>query len=128
VRLESIASYLQAQSVGTQGQDIFINAMPALDEAGILLRQPFSGTAIDHELPRYRKTSFMLITRARTMQAAKILMDAAVATLTVSNSDALTDLHVNYIRPRHEPIAFAPTPGNMTELLVNMDACYVDLG
>lgn len=125
MNLDSVAEYLELQLIGTRGVDIFINSMPAENTPGLLLRQPFSGSKVDYELVGYRKTSFMLVSRARTHQAATTLLDAACLKLKLVNSTALAGMKINYMRQRHEAIPFPVTPGNMSELLVNIDANYV---
>jgi hypothetical protein len=124
MNLESVAEMLEDAEVGIQGTDIFVEFIPASCSQGILLRQPFGGTQIDYDLPGYRKTSFMLIARAKTYSAGKTLIDNAVAALTVDNEE-VTNMHINYMRPQTDPFFYAPSAGGNVEFVVHIDACYV---
>jgi len=124
MNLESIAERIEAQSVATRGRDLFLNLMPGEIPVGLLLKEPFGGTEIDHELPGYRKASFQIISRSEDYAEAKELIEQAVEALTMVDT-ALTDMQVHYMRPRHEPFTFPLTVGNRLEFLVNMDLCYV---
>ena len=125
MKLESFAEKMQTAAVGTQGQSIFINHMPA-DRVGVLLRDPFGGMRLDHELPGFRKGSFQLVVRDKTMAAAKATMSAAIAAIaTELKQDYPLSVRVKYVRQRHDPIAYPLSAGNLTELLVNIDVCGV---
>lgn len=124
MNLVGVAQYLEDEGVATRGISVFVNNMPAGCDQGLLMRHPFGGTEIDHELPGYRKTSFMLIARAKDFETVDALMVEATTALTVSEAD-LPGMRVNYMRPRNEPLPFANTDAGNIELLVHMDACYV---
>jgi hypothetical protein len=125
VKLESIAEKLQTAGVGQQGQTIFINHMPS-ETLGVLLRTPFSGSQLDHELPGFRKTSFQMVVRDASHGAAMTKMTAAVAALaTELETDFPQGMKVKYMRQRNDPIMFPLSAGNLVELLVNIDAAYV---
>jgi hypothetical protein len=124
MNLAAIAERLELQGQGTRGQDIFTNHQP-VTKMGILLRQPFGGSMLDHELPGIRHTSFQLVVRDTTRQAALTRMNAAIAAIATELELDFTGMHVKYIRQRHEPLEFPVSVGNLVELLVNMDTCYI---
>ena len=124
MKLESIASLLQTASLGVMGESIFINAMPAAPVKGILLIDPFGGTPIDHELPGYRRGSFVMVVRSRDYQEAETLINAAIVALTIQDQ-ALPGMTVKTMRARHDPFPFPVSPGNYVEFTVNIDCRYV---
>lgn len=123
MNLEGVAQILEQAGVAVQGENLFINFMPT-DTTGILLRDPFGGTPIDHELPGYRRTSFMLIVRLPEYQAARELMSAAVDALTMQGRET-GGMRINYMRPRSEPQTYQPSPGGLIEMITNIDCSYV---
>ncbi len=124
MNLEAIAQILHDERVAIIGKSIFIQHMPA-EHYGILLRQPFGGTPIDHELPGYRNTHFMLAVRAATYKEGKVLIDAALAALTFDQPREVNGTHFYYCRPKNEPLFYPTTLGGNVEFLVNIDAAYV---
>lgn len=106
----------------------FVNNMPAAAKSGVLLRDPFAGFYVNHELPNYFKGKFMLITRAAKDADAEKLMDDAIAAIVMENQElTLTErsMKVNYIRQCHLPLTYAPTPAGLVEKLVNIDVNLV---
>lgn len=125
MKLEPIASWLQQQGVAVQGQDLFINFIPQ-GMSGILLRDDFGGTRIDHELPGFYKGSFMVIARHADYATSKGLAKSAVATLQLLANTTVDGVSFRYLRPRALPFVYAPSPGQMVESSVTVDACFVD--
>jgi hypothetical protein len=123
MNLEGVAEILDSAGVAMMGTSLFINFMPT-DYEGVLLRDPFGGTPIDHELPGYRATSFMLIVRKKDYVVAKDIMQQAVEALTLSDLQA-GGMQINYMRPRGEPVAYQPSPGGLIEMITNIDCSYV---
>jgi hypothetical protein len=125
VNLNPIAKRIEDASVAIRGRDLFINMMPA-DKTGILLRDYFGGTAIDHYLPGFFKASFMVIVRHPSYQSAEQLIKRAVAALIVEQKTTVEGVVFHYIRPRGLPFTYAPSPGQNHEFAVNMDCCFID--
>lgn len=127
MKLEAIAFLLESAGLGTQGRDIFINFIPE-NRAGILLRTDFGGTKRDHYLPGYIQTTFWLIVRGPEYVAVKEQIEAAVFALwDVSKHGVVVDTATfNYIRPKVDPFAYAPSPGQNIEFGSKMECCYVD--
>ncbi len=124
MKLLPIAEYLQSEGVGIMAKSIFINSMPANVKLGVLLKEPFAGTEIDHELPGYRKAVFQVVVRARDYAAGETLIQKVSDTLTLQEI-AMNGLQMKYLRPITEPVSYPITEGNEMEFSVNFDSCYV---
>lgn len=125
MNLEGIVEILEASDVAKAGESLFINFMPT-DRYGVLLRDPFGGTPIDHELPGMRETYFMLIVRHNDPNTAKALMAAAMEALTLQLVEQ-GGMHINYMRPRTDPLMYQPSIGDNIEMITNIDVSYVML-
>lgn len=123
MNLLGVVDILESAGVAQTGDSLFINFMPT-DRMGILLRDPFGGTKIDHELPGYRATSFMLVVRHSEYTTAETLMKDAVTALTMEGKVA-GGMKINYMRPRTEPLVYQPSPANNVEMITNIDCSYV---
>lgn len=128
MNLLPITNRLEEQGVGTPGRDVFIDFMPAACQLGILLRDYFGGTPTAPELPGYYKTSFMLIIRAPEVGAGQQLMTDAIAALTLNTDTVMDDYLFKYVRARNLPFMYPPSPGQLVEISINMDCCFIDVG
>lgn len=113
-----------------QAQNLFIHAFPPAAKTGVMLREYFGGTEIDHELAGYRHAPFQCIVRAPNYQAAETLAKAISASWTfeadpVANPRLMGSMSFRYLRPRNEPLVFPNSEGSLWEFLVNFEACYV---
>jgi len=124
MKIEPLAEYLESEGIAKAGKDLFAYYMPDSVSEGILLISSLEGTPIDTELPGYRKTGFQVIIRHDDHVKGRALADQVSSALTMSNT-TLTDMYVNYIRPRHEPVVFPSSEGDFLEFSVNYDANYV---
>ena len=124
MNLMPIANRIHATSLGTKGVDLFIRMMPAEAANAILLRDPLSGTKINHELPNYFHTEFQLIVRATGYEAGQTTSDAVIALLTFGELTLETQAF-KYCRPRTLASAFPLSKGNLVEYSVMFDCCYV---
>ena len=125
MRLEAFAQLLKDAGAGQPGRDLFVYFMPDDVTAGILLRTPLQGDVIDHELPGYHPAGqFQMIVRAQDYAAGFALCERAMPVLTLLNA-AVGSYHVNYCRPRHEPIVYPRSSGSNLEFAINFDCNYV---
>lgn len=124
MNLEGVAEIIENAGVGQAGTTLFINFMPA-DAMGILLRDPFGSTKIDYELPGMRQTAYMLVVRHKSYEVAKQLMADAVAAVTFDKEVVAGGMAIKYMRPRHEPLVYQPSPANNIEMITNIDCAYV---
>lgn len=125
MNLEAIAQFLEVSSIGVRGESIFINAMPS-EKNGILLKE-YLPTAINWELPGYRKTSYQIISRAGRYEDAKTKINAAIAVLNYQGERVVGSLAFKYMRQRTEPISYPTSVGEKVEFACTIDCCYVIL-
>ena len=127
MNLETLAASLETAGVGVRGKSIFVNFMPEDCKVGIVLMQKMTGTMIDYELPNYRHgpaTGFQLIVRHSSNTKGLALINQAAAALTMVNTQMM-DMWVNFSRPKHDPVVFPRSTGNLLEFSVNFEANYV---
>lgn len=125
ILVETLAATLQEKGLGQIGVDIFANNMPAIVNLAIGLFGKLTGDTIDYELKGFRKTTFQLVVRCQLPTEGKNLIKQAADAITFEKAIELPGFHINYIRPRHDPVSYPISDGNKTEFSVNFDACYV---
>lgn len=118
-----IAEKLEAEGLGTQATDLFINFMPMECKQGILLRSPLSGTPVDGELPGHYRTRFSLIVRSHDYLAATEIMENCMVALTVYQEN-MFPIFVKYMRPASLPVTFPVSDGNYYEIKTEFDIAY----
>jgi hypothetical protein len=123
MNLLPLADRLAAQSVGTEGESIFVNMMPVECDLGVLLRNRLSGTVINYEIPGYYKAQFQMIVRAGNYADGEALMAQATAALTVVET-AIGNYFFNYCRPKTMPVAFPLSQGDNLEFSVYMECNF----
>lgn len=123
MKLDTIATILEDAKIGVIGKSIFKNFMPAEIPAGILLRDGFSGTKIDHELPGFYKASFQLIVRNSDHATGLDLIERAIVALTIADQ-TVDDMVIRYMRPRTLPFGYPLSPGNLTEFVTQIDVAF----
>jgi hypothetical protein len=121
--LMPIANKLEFEGLGVQGKTLFINFMPMEAKTAIMLRTPLSGVEIDHELPGYFKTHFIVVARAPEYVAALDLMKSVMTALTLYDEDVDT-INVKYMRPATLPVSFPVSDGNFYEVQVRFDTAF----
>lgn len=122
MNLMPFADVLVAEGLGVKGQTLFISMLP-VGKNGLLLRDKLTGTAIDHELPGYYKTSFQLIARSTDMVTGQQLIDAAVQAITLQETQ-LGVMLMRYSRPQALPAVFPLSDGNLYEFNVWFDVAF----
>lgn len=121
---EPIATYLQDRGIGIVGESIFAYTLPPDLDMAIAIIPPLSGTPIDAELPGYRRGKFQVIVRTPTHQDGDTIARQIMSELTLVNSQ-IGPMSIKYIRPRHEPVVYPSSKGDLLETSVNYDAVYV---
>ena len=124
MKLESIAAKLEEDGVGIQGQTLFVHRMPESISAGVLLLNRLSGTPINHELPGLRKTSFQVIVRD-TDYTSGFTKAEQISELLSIEDQALGNMNIHWILPKHEPVVYPVSRGDLLEISVNFEAVYV---
>lgn len=125
MNLMPLVNRIAAAGLGTSGESLFIDIMPASAERAILLRNPLSGTRINHELPGYFRTEFQVIVRSRTYPDGEALIQQVLDALTMHVETPVEDHLFQYCRPRTEPVAFPLSKGNVLEFNVMFDTAFV---
>lgn len=126
MNLVGVASYLEQRRLGIQGKTIFVNEMPLEVEQGILLRDRYSGTPIDHELPGYRMTGFRLAVRSRDFKKGEALAWKVCETLTLNGGDVeMPGMVVKMMLPIYEPRPYRRSKGGFWEWELDFDTAYV---
>lgn len=126
MNLIPVANYLQGLGVASIGVNLFISFMPAEVTQGILVRENFGGTKINHYLPGFHKASFMMMVRSNDATAGRVLIQSAIDALTISMDTVMDTTTVHYMRARNLPYMYAPTGSQNVEIAVNMDCCFLD--
>ena len=123
--LDEMAAHLENEGVAQAGKTVFTNSLPSEVILGIGLFGKLTGDPIDHEVPGLRKTSFQLVVRCQNFDEGYELIQQAMDALTITKERSLPEFHINYVRPKHDPVSYPVSDGNLIELSVNFDACYV---
>lgn len=121
-----LADKLEIDGVGDTGESIFVNFMPIGCKSGILLRSPYSGVKINHELPNYYKCEFTLIIRFSSIcEDSESLVSKAVASVSMVEKQ-LKGIFVKHSRPITKPVVFQLSDGGLMETSVRFEAVYVE--
>lgn len=121
--LMPIANKLEFEGLGVQGKSLFINFMPMEAKKAIMLRSPLTGVDIDHELPGYFRSPFMVVVRSPEYTSALELMREVMLALTIYNQD-LDGMSVKHMYPTTLPISFPVSDGNFYEVQVNFHTAF----
>jgi hypothetical protein len=126
MNLVGVAAYLESKRLGTQGKSIFVNEMPLECEIGVVLRDRYSGTPIDHELPEYRETGFRCGIRSRDYKKGERLAFDVGTALTLNKQDVvMPGMVVKMMLPQNEPRPYRRSKGGFWEWEIDFDTTYV---
>lgn len=125
MNLMPLIDLLQVKGIGVAGADLFLNMMPATVTQATMLREPLTGTEINHELPGYYKTEFQVIVRSPDFIEGRTLIDDVVAALTLEE-ETVDSIYFRYCRPYAQPVSFPLSDGSLIEYTVKMCACFND--
>lgn len=123
MNLMPMVERLQMAGLGAMGTDLFLNMMPSTVTRAIMLREPLSGTEINHELPEYYKTEYQVIVRSPDFEEGLRLINDAVKAMTLEE-EVVGDMYFRYCRPKAKPVAFPISDGALIEYTVKMCACF----
>lgn len=126
MNLMPLVNLIENASLGVKGDDLFVDMLPSEAARAILLRNPLSGTPIDHNLPGYYKGDFQLIVRtpAGSYDAGELLIERVIEALSIDGVQ-VENLFFNYCRPRTLPAVFPLSEGNLLEFSCMFDCCFV---
>ena len=125
MNLLPIASLLENNSLGVQGQTIFINQMPVDASQAILLREPIGGTKINYELEGYFKTTFQVIIRSEGYATGIEFATNVNQALTINETQVDTQ-YFRYSRPLTMPVAFPLSKGNLLEIATTFECVFME--
>lgn len=123
MNLLPIAQYIEDAGFGVQGENIFINMIPAERPVCIMVRNKLQGTLIDYELPGFYKTRFQLIVRAGDYVTGDKLISEVCDALTLTERQ-IGDMFVRYMRPVTMPVVFPLSKGNLLEFTNDFDIAF----
>jgi len=121
--LKGLQEYAETLSLGTMGTDLFVSNMPETVKEGVIILQDLEGTMIDHEIFGYRKGDFQIVVRSASYTAGLERAQAIATAFTLVNT-VISGRNYRYIRPKHEPVPYPVSKGNLQEFSVNYQACY----
>lgn len=126
MNLYGIADHLQSQRLGVMGRDIFVNEMPVEVEKGILVRDRYSGTPFDHNLPGYFATGFRIAVRSREFTEGDKLAWKVCDALTLQSDTAMLGMTVKSLLPIYQPRPYRRSKGGFWEWELDFDIAYVN--
>jgi len=125
MKLEPIADYLEAELINLGYETpLYIFHFPETERSGILLLANLIGAKVDPDIENYRKGRFQAIVRATDYMQGEILAYAIENVLTMREKD-LGSIKVKLCSPRHDPIAFQRSDGDVIEFSVNFNFVYI---
>jgi len=131
VKPQLIAQRLHDLGIAQIGTNLFLFDMPADCIAGILVKMPLTGVAIDHELPGYYHDDIQVIVRAAKFATGQAMADQVMAALTLYEHEfrdggGVLLMKVNHMLPRTLPIVYRRSEGNQREWSMNfMCSCVI---
>ena len=123
MNLIAMLELLQAAGLGVMNKSLFISMMPAGVKEAIMLRDPLSGTKVNHELPGFYQTEFQMIVRSSGNITGAEKAAKAVLALTMEEKN-YQGIYFRYSRPDTLPVVYPLSDGNLLEYAVNMCVCY----
>lgn len=124
--LDELAEYAAGKAIaGIPAENIFVQQIPTGTVPAAMLAAPQTGVRIDPELRGLFKGSLQLVVRAAKSSEAESLAQAISDGIETEFEVALDSVTIRYIRPRHLPVPFPRSDGDLFEAVVNFDLCFV---
>ena len=122
--LYPIQDFVETNTSLTIGVDLFVFSIPHGIDKGVLLTREVSETRVDHEIPGRSQSRFQVIVRDPDHETGKALAYELYWLLWIREFTDWTDFCTNYIRPRHEPVAFRRSDGDVIEWSINYETDF----
>lgn len=127
--IEAITEYVRSLHIEGIDQNVFAYNLK-VDEGAVFVA---SALGVDPEIPKMYRGSFQLVVRGRdissTQSIAKKISDALDYNERISKGLApdigVHPYVVKYIRPRHLPLLYPRSDGDLYEASVNFDICFM---
>lgn len=120
--LLKVADLIQDAGLATVGTDLFINTIPAEVPAGIMLREPFTGAAVDDGMAGFFNTEFQVIVRGPDPEAAYRRCEDISTALRV-NRLTIDNIEISWMKPKTLPIMYPKGNADDTET-----SCRISVG
>lgn len=124
MKCEAIADYLESLAIADMGE-IFVHEMPESCKHGVLLMDTYSGTAINHYMPKWRDTGLRLIVRTAQYARGEALATEISNRITTHAETPMGVLLVRKLLPVTEPKPYRRSDGGYVEFEVELEITYI---
>lgn len=121
--IEQLLAHLQALGLGEVGVNLFRHKMPAPVESGLLV-VTLMPIEVHPDARQYYSGTVQIIARARTVDGATQKANSVIDAI----GDEIIDLEtvkIVHLRPRHLPLPFPSSEGDLVEASVNFDIKFL---
>lgn len=129
MNLMGVIQYLEQRKVGRVGESLFVTEMPMECKEGIVLLNTYTGTSINHYLPRWRDTGFRLVVRSYDYERGHALAEKASQALTIQQETTMgrrrSEMLVKMMLPVNDPLPYRRSDGGNWEFQVDVECIYV---
>lgn len=127
MNLMPLMNRLESLGLGTRGNDLFLNVLPADATQGTVLRDSLSGTPINYEMPGYFKATFAVVVRIplADYQSGLDRMKTLTNALTLQNLQ-VENQFFKFVRPRTQPVTYPLANGAVLEISTRFDANFLE--
>lgn len=129
MNLMGTIQYLEQHKLGRVGETLFAVEMPLECKEGIVLLNTYTGTSIDHYLPRWRDTGFRLVVRSADYERGYALAEKASQALTIRQETHMgrraTAMLVKMMAPVNDPLPYRRSEGGYWEFQVDVECIYI---
>ncbi|QNK01666.1 phage tail terminator protein [Dyella telluris] len=125
--LEAVAAILTEKKHGIPTKTLFIHNMPEKIRTGVLIMDDLMGTERDDDIPDLKRTPFKVVVRDTDYSACVKRAEAIVRELDIHRRIIPDQLEIKRMRATHDPITFPDTPGDMIEMLINLQATWAPI-
>ena len=123
MNLDPIRDYIAANTTLTVGKDLFSYSMPPQVDKGVLILTEAAGNRVDHEVKGVFKGRYQIIVRDTDYDIGMLRANQMFNLLDLLEENMGTYV-VTYSRPRHTPLPFSRSEGDLIEFSINFDLRY----
>ena len=120
MNLQPIRDYIGDNTDMTVGEDLFTFSMPPQVKEGVIVVTETAGQHVDHYMPGIFKGRYQIISRSPDYDAAYDRAQELFDLLNMREVD-LGDYVVTYSMPRHTPMPYRRSEGDLVECSVNFN-------
>jgi hypothetical protein len=117
------AELIEAASLGTAGEDLYVGTIPADVHEGVMLRDPLTGAELDEGMGGFTKLEFQVVIRSADPQAA---YEKALAISNVLKVDRVNrpGIFILKMRPCTLPVSYPKGDADEIETSVRIMAAF----